>query len=44
VAILSRIWFTIGELLPLALVPVLPAAGPSEPVPVTPESSGGATR
>lgn len=45
VAVLSRIWFTIGELLPLALVPLLP--GPRTPgsagrPPVT-ETSGGAT-
>lgn len=42
VAILSRVWFTIGELLPLALVPVLPGSGPTEAVPAAPESSGGA--
>jgi hypothetical protein len=32
VAVLSRVWFTLGELLPLALVPVLPSGGtPGQP-------------
>jgi glycosyltransferase 2 family protein len=42
VSVLSRVWFTLGELLPLALVPLLPAspaaagrpAGPDPSVPV----------
>lgn len=35
ITVLSRVWFTIGEILPLALVPVVPgnaAPGPREPV------------
>jgi hypothetical protein len=31
VAVLSRVWFTLGELLPLALVPVLPSHGTPGP-------------
>jgi glycosyltransferase 2 family protein len=39
VSVLSRVWFTIGELLPFALVPVLPGSG-SAPGPVHGEGKG----
>jgi len=43
VAILSRVWFTVGELLPLAFVPALPA-GSSEPPPPAAPTAGGVGR
>lgn len=53
VAVLSRVWFTLGEVLPLALVPLLPSHGtpgpparatPGPPAASTGEPDGGAAR
>jgi len=42
VGVLSRVWFTIAELLPLALLPLLPATRAAAPPPAGPHATGSA--